>query len=380
MEIIDKLIENPLWVVPVLFALAFLVQMIYYLGNYMAVLFYKEKKEEPEAWPPVSVIICARNEQTNLENHLPVILEQDYPDFEVIVVNHGSSDDTDMVLKRFQQQYPHLKYTEIKKDQKFSHGKKLAVTMGIKKASHEWLLFTDADCHPVGNNWIRTMARHFNEQTALVLGYGSYAPRGGVLNNMIRFDTLSIAVQYFSYALNGFPYMGVGRNLAYRKSLFFGNKGFAGHYHLESGDDDLFVNQTARKDNTRVEISQESKTVSRPHTSFAGWFKQKRRHLTTGSHYKTRTKFRLMTELISRLVFYAGFILSLVWFPAYYPYIIGFFVIRWGVLLIVYKGIMNRLGEKNLLLPLIFYDIFLPFINFTGIILNKISSNNHQWT
>ena len=380
MEIIDRFIENPLWVVPVLFALAFLVQMIYYLRIYTSVLFYKEKEEQPESWPPVSVIICARDEQTNLEQNLPPILEQNYPDFEVIVVNHGSSDDTDMVLQRFQHQYPHLESTEIKQDQKFTHGKKLAVTVGIKRASHEWLLFTDADCHPLSKNWIRSMARNFDEQTSLVLGYGGYSPRGGLLNNMIRFDTLSIALQYFSYALRGFPYMGVGRNLAYRKSLFFGNKGFAGHYHLESGDDDLFVDQTARKANTRVQISRESQMVSRPHTSFRGWFKQKRRHLTTASHYRGKTKLRLMTELISRLVFYAGFILSLVWFTEYYPYIIGIFVVRWAALLIDYKGIMNKLGEKNLLLPLIFYDIFLPFINFMGIISNKISSNNHQWT
>jgi len=379
-EIIDKLIENPLWLGPLFFVLAFLVQMVYYLGIYIAVLVYKEREHGPELYPPVSVIICARDEQTNLENNLPAILEQDYPDFEVVVVNHGSSDNTDMVLQRFQQQYPHLKTTEIKKDQKFTHGKKLAVTMGVKKASHEWLLFTDADCYPVSKNWIRSMARNFDEQTSLVLGYGSYATRDGVLNNMIRFDTLSIALQYFSYALKGFPYMGVGRNLAYRKSLFFKNKGFAGHYHLESGDDDLFVNQTASKDNTRVQISQESQMVSEPHKSFTGWFKQKRGHLTTGSHYRIKTRFRLMTEVVSRMVFYAGFILSLVWFTPYYLYIIGIFAVRWITLLVDYKGIMSRVGEKKLLLPLIFYDIFLPFINFMGIISNKISSNNHQWT
>jgi len=380
-EVIDLLIERPVLVVPFLLLLAFVVQMIYYLGVYTSILAYKEKETQPASgsWPPVSVIICAKDEETNLETNLPAVLNQDYPEYEVIVVNHGSSDDTDMVLKRFEQQYNHLKTTEIKRDQKFTHGKKLAVTVGIKKATHEWLLFTDADCYPTTRNWIRSMARNFDEQTAVVLGYGGYKRQGGFLNSMIRFDTLTIALQYFSYALRGFPYMGVGRNLAYRKSLFFNNKGFAGHYHMESGDDDLFVNQTAVKSNTRVQISHDSVVMSEPHHTFTNWFKQKSRHLTTASFYKGKTKFGLLTEVISRFLFYVAFVLTLVFFTGYYPYILGIFLIRLIVQVIDYKGIMNRVGEKNLLFTVLFYDILIPFINFMGIIRNKIASNNHQW-
>jgi cellulose synthase/poly-beta-1,6-N-acetylglucosamine synthase-like glycosyltransferase len=376
---IEQLIERPEWLVPGLFLLAFVVQMIYYLGVYISILFYRERKEPVSSFPPVSLIICAKDEETNLEKHLPAILEQDYPEYEVIVVNHGSSDDTDMVIKRLQQKYKHLKTTEIKRDQKFTHSKKLAVTVGIKKASHEWLLFTDADCYPAGKNWIRSMAGNFDEQTALVLGYGGYRHYRGLLNTLIRFDTLTIALQYFSYALSGFPYMGVGRNLAYRKSLFFKNKGFAGHYHLESGDDDLFVNQTAKKSNTRVQISRDSVTVSEPRRSLSGWFRQKRRHLTTGAHYNKKTRWRLLAELLSRIVFYGTFILSLVFFTSYFPFILGVFVLRLVVQFVEYKSLMNRVGEKNLLLLTIFYDILLPFINFMGIISNKISSINRQW-
>ncbi len=379
MEVFERLIENPLWFIPLLFILAFLVQMIYYLGIYSAVVFYSEKTGDPESYPPVSVIICARDEQDNLESNLPEVLEQDYPEYEVIVVNHGSGDDTDMVLQRFEQQYDHLKSTEIKRDQKFTHNKKLAVTVGIKKAAYEWLLFTDADCQPQSKQWIRSMAKNFDDKAEVVLGYGGYAQKNGWVNHLIRFDTLTIALQYFACALRGFPYMGVGRNLAYRKSLFFRNKGFAGHYHLESGDDDLFVNQTANKNNVRVQISGGSKTVSEPRTSLPGWFRQKKRHLTTGSRYHGKTRFLLITELISRLVFYVTFILGLVYFTSYYPFLLAIFLIRLAVQIFDYKGIMKRVGEKNLLLPLIFYDIFLPFINFMGIISNKISSNNRQW-
>ncbi len=375
-----QITDNPLLLLPALFALAFIVQMVYYLGIYSAIVFYRDKSQAPNQYPPVSVIICAKNEEVNLERHLPLILEQDYPEFEVVVVNHGSADDTDMVLTRYQNQYGHLKFTELQRDQKFNHNKKLAVALGIKKASYEWLLFTDADCYPAGRNWIRSMAGRFDQNTSLVLGYGGYEAQGGWLNKLIRLDTLTIALQYFSYALRGIPYMGVGRNLAYRKSLFFNNKGFAGHYHLQSGDDDLFVNQTAHKHNTRIQINQEAKIISKPHQSFDRWFFQKKRHLTTSPHYKKQSRFLLLTEVFSRLAFYGAFVLSLVYWPEGYPFLLTIFGIRLMLQIFDYKSFMNRVGEKNLLLLVIFYDILLPFINFMGIISNKIASNNTKWT
>jgi glycosyltransferase involved in cell wall biosynthesis len=377
-QVFDILTESPLLIIPVVFFLVFLIQMIYYLGIYARILFYKENMPSGDL-PPVSVIISARNEEDNLEKNLPSLLKQDYPEYEVIVVNDESTDDSDMVVTRLQQQYKHLQYTEIKRDNKFSPGKKLAVTLGIKKAKYEWVLLTDADCQPNSDQWIRSMAKNFGVQTSIVLGYGGYKKYPGLLNTLIRYDTLTIALQYFTYALAGFPYMGVGRNLAYKRKLFFDNKGFAGHYHLDSGDDDLFVNKTALKSNTSVQISQESTLISEPHRSFSDWFKQKRRHLSTAFYYKKKTRWRLLTEIYSRIAFYIFFILSLCIFPEYYLYILGIFAFRWIVQLVVYKNLMNRLGEKNFLLLSIFYDIFIPFINFIGIITNKIHSNNAKW-
>lgn len=378
LQIFDLLKQEPLYLILVVYGLAFLIQMIYYLGVYARIWFYREKPEASDL-PPVSVVICARNEEENLEKNLPSVLEQDYPEYEVIVVNDGSTDDSDMTITRLQQKYEHLKTTEIKNDRKFTHGKKLAVTLGIKKAKYDWVLFTDADCYPASNRWIHSMAKNFEPNNSLVLGYGAYENRPGLLNTMIRYDTVSIALQYFTYALAGFPYMGVGRNMAYRKKLFYDNKGFAGHYHLNSGDDDLFVNRTARKHNTSVQISHESSVVSEPHHRFSHWFKQKRRHLSTAFYYRSKTKWRLLSEIYSRIFFYVFFVLSLMFFNEYLVYVIGIFVFRAIIQLIVYKNFMNRLGEKNFLLLSIIYDVFIPLVNFIGIVTNKVYSNNSKW-
>ncbi len=359
------------------FLTAFLVQLAYYLGIYTKFLFYRKKNESthPE---PVSVIICARNEARNLEQHLPLILGQDYPDFEVVVVNDCSTDDTEEVLERFAAQDPRLKVTRIKRDRKFEHGKKLAVSIGIKAASHELMLFTDADCRPVSNQWIRRMTSGFTGRISIVLGYGGYMERKGMLNRYIRYDTLFIALQYFSFALCRMPYMGVGRNLAYRRSLYESGNGFCGHFHLASGDDDLFVNEHATGENTAVEIDPESHTRSIPRERWPEWVFQKKRHLSTGALYKKRDKALLVAEPFSRLLFYAGFVSLMVTWTLSGPALIAF-LIRMAIHLVVIKKTMDRLQEKNLLINSLFFDIIALFINFGLIIANRIRPVSFQW-
>ena len=203
--------------------LAFIIQILYYLLIYSKLIYYKHSINEiPKL--PVSIIICARDEAANLKKFLPSVLTQDYPDYEVVVVNDCSIDNTEFVLNEFCKIYPNLRYTTIKKDSKFTHGKKLAQTVGIKSAKNEILIFTDADCYSVNNKWIEKIQQNFLPETEVVLGYGGYIKNKTLLNKLIRYDTIFIAMQYFSFALSGFPYMGVGRNLAYRKSVFFKNK------------------------------------------------------------------------------------------------------------------------------------------------------------
>jgi len=370
--------ENPIYLILVAFGITFLIQLFYYLFYYSRILFYKQKAKNNGANEPVSVIICARNEQENLEKNLPSILTQNYPDYEVIVVNDCSEDETEFVLERFQKKYKHLKTTTLKQDEKFYHNKKLALTIGIKAAKNDLLLLTDADCIANSEKWIEKMQGNFSDKTDIVLGYGGYKTEKKLINNLIRFDTLFVAIQYLSFALAGKPYMGVGRNLAYRKSLFFKNKGFARHSHIISGDDDLFINEVAKKKNTKIEISKESITQSLAESSFSGWFKQKKRHISTGKLYKFGTKWRLFCENISRILFYAFFAISLIWFTEYYIYIAGAFGIRLLLQLIIYKVAMSRLNEKYLLIPSILYDIMMPFLNFILILANYFTPKN-KW-
>ncbi|MFC2112160.1 glycosyltransferase [Bacteroidota bacterium] len=375
-----NLSEYPLTiqVIIAVFAGSFILQLIYWWLIHARLIFHRPSSSRIRRFP-VSIVICAKNEEENLRNNLPLVLEQDYPEYEVIVVNDASGDKSDDVLRDLKKKYPHLRTSNIKENIHIRRGKKLALTVGIKAARHDWLLLTDADCFPAGKNWLSTMQSSFSKECGIVLGYGGYRRTKGLLNLVIRYDAFFIALQYFGYALAGFPYMGVGRNLAYRRELFFRNKGFATHYELVSGDDDLFINEVARKRGTRIEIRNESHTSSESKRTWKEWYYQKKRHLTTGPRYRLVTKFLLGTELLSRLLFYTSFVILLC-FQFMLPWILGIFLVRMLSTIIIIKLAMTRLNEKYLLLISPLMDFALPLANIYMVFSNYVALKRSRWS
>jgi biofilm PGA synthesis N-glycosyltransferase PgaC len=350
----------PEWILMALFFTTFLIQCWYYLGVYIQLPLYKPSKKQKKS-KGISVVICAKNEAHNLEKFLPMILTQEYPEYEVIVVNDCSTDHTEEVLNQFSALYKHLRFTTIPANEKFRHGKKLALTVGLKSAGFDQVLLTDADCYPATDQWIRHMSSRLSKEKAFVLGYGRYEQKKGLLNALIRYETVFTAIQYFSYALKGRPYMGVGRNLGYRKSLFFKSGGFSNHYHIASGDDDLFVNEHANRKNTAIEIDPESHTISIPKASLGSWIRQKQRHVSAGNLYDPGSRFRLGTDMISRLLFYITFGMLCFKSAWIWPVVIlfGLFQI---IRTTIFKLGMARLNEKYLLLPSFLFDPVLPLV------------------
>jgi biofilm PGA synthesis N-glycosyltransferase PgaC len=291
----------------VLAGLGFIFLVVGYVVNMLPLAFYK-LSETNNSLPPVSVVICARNEDDNLPEFLPKICTQDYPEFEVIVVNDCSTDNTESVIDEFAKVFSNLKKVNIKEDGYYKHGKKFALLVGIKGTKHNHLLLTDADCYPSSDQWLKEMGSKFTNEKEVVLGYGAYEKQPGFLNRLIRFDAFMIAVNFLSAGIKKKAYMGVGRNLAYTKELFFKNKGFASHYHINSGDDDLFVNEVSGPNNTTVAISHKAITYSRPKTTFRDWSLQKARHITTAPLYTAASRLRIAFSYFSQYFFYLSLI------------------------------------------------------------------------
>jgi len=343
------------------------IQILYIFIFYFKFIFKKvSSTTELIDYPPVTVIIAARNEAENLQKNLDSFLTQDYPNYQVIVVNDASIDESATILAEFSLKYKNLYSTNIHFDEKFIHGKKTALNLGIKAAKTDLLLFSDADCKPASKNWIKSIVKNFDEKTNFVIGFGAYEKTKGFLNKIIRYDTVFIALQYFSFALSKIPYMGVGRNMAYRKSHFMEVKGFAKHMNLLSGSDDLFINHNANNKNLKIEICPESFTISEPKKTFNKWKQQKIRHLTTGKLYKFKHKFLLSLESFSRILFYTiGILLLILIQPLNNDFIIISSIIILKIALFsftLYKT-LKKLEQKGLLFFGIFYNIFQPIIN-----------------
>jgi cellulose synthase/poly-beta-1,6-N-acetylglucosamine synthase-like glycosyltransferase len=336
---------------------ALVLLLFYYLRFYLLLGRYKSTYKPADEWPKVSVVICARNEEVNLTRYLQSVLDQDYPDYEVVVVNDCSWDNTGDILEEFATRNKHLKIVTIKEDEYYQHGKKVALMMGIKGASNDLLILTDADCYPSSNQWLKKMVSGFSSGKEIVLGYGPYKREKGLLNTLIRFDAATIGMQYLSFGLAGRTYMGVGRNLAYRKQLFYKVKGFASHYHIPSGDDDLFVNEAANAGNVIVMADKDSFTYTDAKDTFKKWWRQKQRHLLTGKRYKTSHKFRLGLYIAAQWLFYAAFTAALV-LQFQWMVVCGIFVFRLLIQMLIFNSCFRKLDEKGLLALLPFLEIF----------------------
>ncbi len=361
----------------------FIGQVGYYISSeYRVGSSEKGVGSSEEGCPGVSVLVCAHNEAYNLSAYLYTLLSQDYPTYEVIVVDDGSEDKTREVIESYMVQDKRLRTTFIPKEARVRSTKKLAITLAAKAAQYDYLLLTDADCTPESTHWISEMMKGFKPSTEyrvqstkeIVLGFGAYFYEKGFVNRLVRYDTLFNGLHYLSAAAHGHPYMGVGRNLAYKKELFFKTGGFKKTMTNRAGDDDLFVNHVATRKNTSVVLSRNSITWSPAKTTMRDWWQQKRRHLSVSHDYRWSTKIRLALEPMSRGLFYL-LVLTLSVAFACQP-LIGtplsilaalawiLFLLRWMIQAIVINLSAKRLGLHGFnIFTILGMDILLPLVS-----------------
>lgn len=364
------------WIIVGLYFLFFIIQLFYYLYLFRKPYQHAAKGDESDddstnsekKLPGISIIITAKDEAENLRKNLPSILNQDYSNYEVVVVDNGSTDSTSDVLNGFKQSYPNLYTTYIPVESEKVNSKKLALTIGIKAAKHDILLFTEPDTKPFTRKWVYEYSRAFSKDKDIVLGACQIEMDKSFSNKFILFDNLFFGVKYLSFALINKPYMGVGRNMAFRKKLFFDNKGFSSILNIEDGEDNVFINKIVTKENTAVIISEESMTVSNVINRFSTWRSAKTKYLTTQKYLTSNATSILAFEEFSRYSFYSLFIIlsvigvlssvnSLLFFA------ILLFLIRYSVQTIIINknSKLYNAGRFYFTLPL--FDLFAPFVN-----------------
>ncbi|WP_209329740.1 glycosyltransferase [Lunatimonas salinarum] len=373
--------EEVVWMV---FFFAVAVQLMYMLFIFGRLAFFPNRPQKipsVDSLEGVTILIAARNELENLQKQLPILMAQDYPSFEILYVNDRSKDDTEDWLREQESRYPNVRSVHIRYVPDHVTAKKYALTLGIKVASHDVILLTDADCIPVSDQWIKRMTAPVRTQNkTFALGHGAYLEVPGLLNKLIQFETLLTALYYFSFGLWRAPFMGVGRNLCYRKSFFMEKKAFHGLWHVVGGDDDLFVNKHADKTNTSVVIHPESVTMSQPKTTFSEFFTQKRRHFQAGKYYRLKDKLKLGIYTFTHLVFWGSGIILLTMQRSWEPIALvsGLVLLRAALQYAILRNTRKKLEGVGKVLWTMFFD-FMYLIYFWIIGTKGYLSKTVRW-
>jgi len=334
------------------------IQIVYYAAIFSRLAFYKPIAKLQNQQQPVSVVICARDEADNLVKNLPGVLVQNYrTSHEVVLVNDNSSDDSKYLIDELKKTFKNLTPVQLTQEAKHIAGKKFPLSMGIRSARYETLLLTDADCVPASENWMQLMQDGYRPETEIVLGYGAYIKKDGLLNKIIRFETFHSALQFLSYSLVGVPYMGVGRNLSYKKDVFFRNKGFSSINQIPGGDDDLFINQVATKNNTAIVIDHDAHTLSEPKKTWKDWFTQKTRHYSTAKYYQSKHKFLLGLYSVTQFLIYPLVIVAAICFNWWMA--LAVFAIRLVLQSVIYYKTMKKLNEADLFHLFLFFELWM---------------------
>ena len=375
MTVIVEQLNSIDWIVVGSLTALFLAQVLFYACCMAAparTIRGRKKRLQVDATTPadelpgVSVVLCAHNERENLSHYLQALITQDYPTYEVIVVDDGSEDDTREIIERYMVHDDRLHMTFVPYGARVGSTKKLALTLAAKAAKYDYLLMTDADCVPENKLWIRAMMNGFADGKDVVLGFSPYFEETGHVNRLVRYDTLFNGLHYMGAAYWGLPYMGVGRNLAYRKSLFFESGGFTHLMTNTAGDDDLFVNHVATSRNTAVVLQRESLVWSVPKRTMREWWQQKRRHLSVSPAYKLSTKIRLVTEPLTRGLFYALVLFILIRYGVSLISLAALvlFLLRWILQTAIINTSARRIGTKRFRMATVLWlDITLPLVN-----------------
>lgn len=345
----------------VVFTLATAVQLVLWWGIYAPFVFKlpRSARQAPVNTEGVSVIVCARNAAQLLRNHLPALLEQQHAGpWELVVVDDASEDETPAVLQDFSKKYSHLRVVRVE-EKKFA-GKKHALEKGIRAARFNNLLFTDADCCPNSPQWISLVSDKLLEKkdTQIVLGHGPFRHRPGWANAWARFENTHVALQYLALASTGFPYMGVGRNLGWKKSVFDQIGGFEAHKDVVSGDDDLLVNAAAERGNTAICVYPQTFMVSEAPQSLPAWLRQKQRHLLAGHYYRPEHQ-TLLTILAFSHVLHYFCIFTLLFLGIGTTYVISLYGVRLVSVALLNRRLYGRWNERGLLQRFWLFDVCL---------------------
>ena len=384
MDFSNVLTDTYTLILLIVLAVAFVFLMLYYGFVVMRVGLYKNKKIPKAAdisdddLPSVSVVLTAHNETNYLKENLVYLLEQDYPNFEVVVVDYTSSDDTQFVLRVCSENYPNLKPITFSKDVNMFSGKKYPLSIGIRSAKNDVILLTEPDCLPKSFNWIRNMMAGYTTGADIVVGYSGVKQEPGLLNNLIQYDNLTATASCLGMLIMGNPYTASGHNLSYRRDFFFDHGAFINHYKEPEGADDMFVNQNATKQNTVMVLEPDAFVMCEPRATYEMWKLQRKARYSTKKYYSCKDKTLLSLPYIAVTLFYAAVVLLLVAGTFPWEIVAAIVTIKLAWQIITFSRLSKRFDVKGVTFWSPLYELYFLLAN-TILYVTTLHHKKRKW-
>lgn len=351
----------------ILFVATTAIQLAYYYIVYGKFVFRRKKEALSLREVPLSVVVVVRDNASQVLQTLPRLLEQQYPNYEIVVVNDRCPDEQSLfAINEYRKRYSNVKFIDLRDAVSTSRGYKMATSMGIKCASYDNIVVTGPDCLPSSEHWLANISQKFQNSKKIVLGYSTFIKRKTPYNIFLHFDKVVGALQYFSHALWNSTYRGDFNNIAFARNLFYNQKGFTSFNHLEWGEEDLFISRIATPTNVSVEYSPESSIIKQNIPSYGYWRLHKISLFYTRKFNSLKNKLLLSFYNITNLLFYTLLVFGIVFClkaPAILYSIIGVAVARIASLYIVFGIGAKKLNERQIIPHLLFYDLLFSILN-----------------
>jgi len=328
-----------------------------------------------------SIIIPFRNEAHNLSNLLTSLYNLNYPAnyFEVFLIDDNSSDNYLDVINSFTTKSGALSIRILRNSETIDSPKKNALNLGIKNASFDWIVTTDADCI-VPENWLNLFNQQIEEkQSVFISAPVKFTNKNGLLFHFQNLNFISlIGSTIGSFGINK-PFMCNGANLCYNKSAFLQVDGFQGNSEIASGDDVFLLQKMKAIFPSKISYlkSEESIVETRSENNINSFLNQQIRWASKSTAYKNWfSKFVGISVLAINLALIISLVTTIIDLVFWKFLFLIFFQKLFFDFLLIYKT-ATFLKSTQSLKYYIFTSIVYPFfIIFIGII---SLFKNYEW-
>jgi len=339
------------------FAVLFIISILFLFLFTGRILFRKKIQHSTAA--PLSLIYTVRNEETRLKNNMAPVLSINGVDFEVIVVDDFSQDNSFQVLGMLRGRSDRLKVSTLQQETRFST--KMAQNLALKAASFEWILTVPISYENASIEWISGISNALDFNKTVVLSYCSAQNSGGFINRIYRIENYLSFTKSVGYILNNFPFVYSEENVAFQKKKYFEIGGHGLKISEQYANLELLINFFIRKKTTSILFESVTAIKKTEDLIWNDYLDILKKSLRIEKHLSGSKKAMLAFDEITKLLFPPVTVVVIILLFDLWPLFSALLLIMFIARLVIIKIMQNRLNERKIFISSLLYDLIVPY-------------------